>query len=151
MNSNFLHVFIISIWLLTLVACAPGGYNKQRMGATVGAVGGAAACSNVGKGKGKLVAMLACGGIGAWFGSTIGAYMDEIDKRQVINTIQSVPAGVITTWVNHGGSNYVKPTTNYFQSGNQQCRKYQAKILVKGNYETGEGTACRRPDGYWDI
>jgi surface antigen len=152
MNSKIFRVFVISTGLLTLVACAPGGYNKGGRGAIGGALIGAAACSNVGKGSGRIAAMIACAAVGAGIGHSIGSYMDEIDKRRVINTIQSTPTNVQSTWVNHGGHNSVTPITGFIHANDgRKCRKYRAKILVDGKYETGEGSACLRPDGYWDI
>jgi len=141
MNSKLFRVFVIFIWLLTLVACAP-----------LGAVAGAAACSNVGKGKGQLAAMLICGTIGAAIANSIVSKMDNIDKEQVATQLQSTPTNVQSTWVNHGGYNSVTPITGFIDANDgRKCRKYQAKIIVDGKYETGKGSACLRPDGYWDI
>lgn len=151
MNLKIFYFFVISSLLLTLSACAPGGYNKQGTGATLGALGGAAACNNVGKGNGRTAAMIGCALIGGMIGSSIGAYMDEVDRRQIAATLQNTPTNVTATWTNHGGTNYVRPITATFKENGRVCRNYQTKIIIDGNYETGQGTACRRPDGYWDI
>ncbi len=148
MNSNFLHVFIISIWLLTLVACA----TKQKIGAITGVVAGAAACSKIGEGKGRLAAMFICAIGGGIIGSSIGNYMDEADEQRFNATLEHVPTGQIVEWQNPDTNvGWQLMSTQTLQTSNGPCRQYQVGIIIDGNKETGEGTACRRLDGYWDI
>lgn len=152
MNSKFLRLFVVfGCLFVSIAACAPGGYNKQAMGTGIGAALGGALGSNVGKGNGKTAATIVGAIIGGLLGGTIGSYMDEADRMQIGNALGRVPTGQTVGWVNHGGTNYVSPTSNIFTENGQHCRKYQAKIIVDGNYQTGESKACRRNDGYWDI
>jgi len=139
--------FILSLCLL--VACVPG--NRKLGGAAIGTVGGAAACSGIGEGKGKMAAMAVCALMGGIIGATIGSHMDENDKKQVVKAMQNLPTGTQTSWIDDGGVNTVTPVGGFFKENDRYCRKYQAKIIVDGSPETGEGKACKRADGMWDI
>jgi len=151
MNSRLFRFFVIFSCLLASVACTPNGVKKATMGTALGTGAGVAACSNIGKGNGRTAAMAVCGIIGAIIGNSIGSSMDATDRMQLSNTLERVPAGQTVSWVNNGKTSYVMPTSTTFNDSGRHCRKYQMRIIVDGNAETGEGTACRRNDGYWDI
>ena len=139
--------FILSLCLL--VACVPG--NRKLGGAAIGALGGAAACSGIGEGKGKMAAMAVCTLGGLIIGAAIGSHMDENDKKQVGKAMQNLPTGAQASWVDDGGVNTVTPVGDLKKENGRYCRKYRAKIIVDGSPETGEGKACKRSDGMWDI
>jgi len=125
LNSKILHTAIIISLFITLTACNKDTVKKVL---TVGAV--------------------------VMTASFIAHQMemDQQDKNNVVAALVNSPSFTTSTWSNHGGINSVQPTTGFFYDENgRQCRKYQVKIIVDGNYETGEGKACKRPDGYWDI
>lgn len=151
MNSKLFRVFVISIWLLTLVACA----TKPETGAISGVVAGAATCSKIGEGKGRLAAMFLCAVAGGIIGGSIGSYldyMDEADGERLNAALEHSPTGQIIEWQNPDTNvGWQLMSTQTLQTSNGPCRKYQVGIIIDGNKETGEGTACRRPDGYWDI
>lgn len=41
--------------------------------------------------------------------------------------------------------------TRTFQSNGRYCREFQQEITVGGQRQQGFGTACRQPDGAWQI
>jgi surface antigen len=42
--------------------------------------------------------------------------------------------------------------SNYYQSqSGQYCREYTQKIQVGGKSQEAYGTACRQPDGTWQV
>jgi surface antigen len=56
-------------------------------------------------------------------------------------------------WVNpdtgHAGT--VTPVQTYEAAGGQPCREFITTIIVGGREEQGYGTACRQPDGTWQV
>lgn len=56
-------------------------------------------------------------------------------------------------WVNPdtGRSGAVAPTKTYTNAQGQPCREFTSSITIGGKAEQGYGTACRQPDGTWQI
>ncbi len=56
-------------------------------------------------------------------------------------------------WVNPdtGRSGVVAPTRTFSNSQGQPCREFIQTIIIGGREEQGYGTACRQPDGDWQI
>jgi len=82
--------------------------------------------------------------------SYIAKKMDERDKGKVKEALQNSSSGT-SNWNNNGGTNTITTGNNFTDSNGKQCRTYQVKIIVDGNYETGEGKACKLPNGNWEI
>jgi len=142
---------------LVLGGCAQDGYGpKETGGALLGGVGGALLGSRFGKGSGALVTT-AIGALGgAFLGSSIGRSMDKTDRlyaeRSASQAFETYPSGRSAEWRNPDTGNYgtVTPTRTYEQSG-RYCREYETTINVGGRAERGYGTACRQPDGTWQV
>jgi surface antigen len=62
-------------------------------------------------------------------------------------------AGQPTVWQNPdtGNSGSVTPTRTYQLANGQYCREYRQTIVVGGQQNQAYGTACRQPDGTWQI
>ena len=142
---------------LMTAACAESGYGPKQ---TVGGLGGAAAGGLIGaqfgSGSGKLAATAAGVLIGALIGSEIGRQLDEADRiraNEAINRAHSAQIGQTITWNNPQSGNYgtVTPTREGTSSTGAYCREFQQTIVVGGKTEQGYGTACRQPDGSWQI
>ncbi len=140
-----------------LAGCA--GTNsgpKQTGGTLLGAGLGALAGSQIGKGRGKLVAVAVGTLAGAYLGSEVGQSLDRADKLHMARTsataFERVPTGQTTGWTNpdSGNSGTVTPTRTY-QSQGRYCREFQQSVTVGGKTEEAYGTACRQPDGSWEI
>jgi len=43
------------------------------------------------------------------------------------------------------------PLKTYQRPSGQYCREYQQTIYVGGQQQQAYGTACRQPDGSWEI
>jgi surface antigen len=151
--------FTILISLLILTACAENqNAQKQTIGTILGAGLGALVGSQVGDGKGKLVAV-ALGTLGGAFaGSQLGKALDDIDRLKAGETQQSAlennKDGVSSTWKNPntGNSGKVTPTrTVRKERSGEDCRSYEHEILVDGQKEVVKGTACRKSDGSWRV
>lgn len=63
------------------------------------------------------------------------------------------PINQSSTWVNPdtGGSGTVTPIRTYANREGQPCREFQQTIVIDGREQQGYGTACRQPDGSWQI
>lgn len=149
-----------SVAFLMITACTDqygnGPGTKQTVGTLLGAAGGAALGSNIGKGKGQIVGIAAGTLLGAAVGSGIGASLDRADKmyynQTYTRTLETVPSGQTVAWQNpdSGNSGSFTPTRTY-QNNGQYCREFTQTIRVGGQQQQGYGVACRQPDGTWQI
>lgn len=148
------------LFISTLSGCEgtlrDAGIKKADLGLLTGAIGGAWLGSNVGKGKGQIVAIAAGTLLGATLGQSIGSSLDKADiayYNQVSqNTLETARTGSTIDWQNPntGTSGSITPVRTY-QRVSTYCREYQQTILVGGRTVEGFGTACRQPDGSWKI
>lgn len=130
-------------------------------GALVGTLGGAALGGFLGSQIGGGTTQLALTGAGVLVGGLVGNQLGKAltcqDQQQVQNTTQQTletqKSGTTIAWNNpdSGHSGTVTPTKTYQQANGQYCREFQQTINVNGQTETGYGTACRRPDGSWEV
>jgi surface antigen len=77
------------------------------------------------------------------------AYYNQASQT-ALNTGQN---GASLPWNNPqtGNSGTITPTNYYQNTSGQYCREYNQTINVGGKTERGYGTACRQPDGTWQI
>lgn len=148
--------FIIGVLCLALTACAEGR-EGETIGTVAGGALGAVLGSQFGGGKGKLAAVAIGAIAGAWGGSALGKKMDKADKVYAQRTAQDAMeynnSGQTSTWRNpdSGNSGTVTPVQTYENATGKNCREFETSIYVDGNQEKGTGTACRQPDGTWQI
>jgi len=148
---------ILPLALAVSLAACQGAGPKQTGGALVGAAAGGFLGSQIGGGAGKLAATALGAAAGMWLGSEIGRSLDENDRRYANQTAQqsleTVPAGTTSTWVNpdSGHTGTVTPTRTYQTTEGRYCREFQQTVTVGGRTEEAYGTACRQPDGSWQI
>jgi surface antigen len=132
-----------------------GSVNKSDVGTVAGAIGGGVIGSTMGSGAGKTAATIG----GALLGGLqrLGASLDNADRAAADNTYQRAmetsQPGQSLPWKNANTGNYGSVTpSNYYQNADgQYCREFTQKITVGGRTEQGHGTACRQPDGSWQI
>lgn len=133
------------------------GPDKTDIGTLLGAGLGAAAGTSMTHGKGKIAGGVIGALLGAGIGHEIGASLDRADMQYYQQTqqraLETAQAGQALPWQNpkSGHSGVVIPQQPYQDSSGQYCREFQNKITVGGRTETGYGTACRQPDGSWQI
>lgn len=134
-----------------------GGLSKSDIGTGLGAAGGAVIGSSFGKGNGRVVGGVLGALIGAGVGNSIGASLDRADMTYYNQTSQkafeTAQPGQSLPWQNpqSGNSGTITPAAPYRADNGQYCREFQNKITVGGKTESGYGTACRQPDGSWQI
>lgn len=163
-------IIAIAISALMVTACTqPMGHagqgvtqggnsiNKQDVGTLAGAIGGGIIGSNVGGGKGAIAGTIGGTLLGAMLGSSIGASLDKADMAYYNQASQSAlekgQTGKSLPWSNPqtGNSGVITPSSYYQTANGQYCREYTQKITVGGKTQEGTGTACRNPDGSWQI
>jgi surface antigen len=133
------------------------GASHQAGGAILGGLVGAAVGSQVGNGKGKLVAVGVGTVIGALVGSDVGRAMDERDRAYATGSfghaMETSPTCTTITWNNQQTGNYgsVTPVQTYEPEPGRYCREFQQQVMIGGNLQDAYGTACRQPDGSWEI
>lgn len=133
------------------------GMSKADWGTAAGAIAGGVAGYQFGGGKGKAIATVAGTLLGGALGRSIGSSLDRGDMAYY-NTasqraLETGQPGQALPWNNPQTGNYgsVTPQAYYQNSSGQYCREYSQTINVGGRSERGYGTACRMPDGTWQI
>lgn len=130
--------------------------NKQGVGTGAGLLVGGLLGSQFGKGNGKIAATILGAGAGAWIGGSIGESLDAQDRKlmekNAQNALESAPTGSTFAWNNPDNENQgnFTPTKTYQREG-QYCREYTQTVMVGQKAEKAYGTACRQPDGQWQI
>lgn len=134
-----------------------GGLNKQDIGTVFGGVAGGVLGNQVGGGKGRTAATIAGTLLGAALGNSLGESLDRADMTYYNQTSQqaldSGKTGQAFPWSNTqtGNSGTVTPGNYYKTETGQYCREYSQTITVGGKSQRAFGTACRQPDGTWQI
>ena len=130
-----------------------GNCNTQLIGGLVGAAAGGFAGSQIGDGKGQLIATAAGTFLGLVIGSEVGRQIDEVDRTCAGQIFEQAPDNQPVVWENPDqGSRYeVTPSRSFNDGQGHQCREYQATVVVADQRNQGYGTACRQPDGSWQI
>ena len=137
--------------------CASRAPEHEGLLALLGAIGGAAVGYQIGDGGGKALAMFLGTIIGAGVGSGVGRELDEAARYRLAGATQyaleSRPSGTRTIWRVSGGRacGVVVPEPAFKNERDQYCREFQQTVVVDGREESAYGTACRRPDGQWEI
>ena len=140
---------------LVFSACATAQDNPKT---TVGALGGAAAGGLIGAAAGGGAAGIVGGVLlGGLLGGAVGNALDQRDKELAIKeaqySLENSKSGHSSQWQNpdSGNSGSFTPTRTYQTESGQYCREYTQEIMVGGERHESYGTACRQPDGSWQI
>src|SRR5262245_57876658 len=127
---------------------------KAVLGTVLGGAPGAGIAAAAGGGPGAIVG---AGLGGALIGGLIGNRLDARDKRMANAAAQQAfennQAGQTSVWNNpdSGNSGSITPTRTYELANGQYCRSYKQTIIIGGEPQPSYGTACRQPDGTWQI
>lgn len=126
-----------------------------------GVLGGAAAGgflgSKIGDGRGQLAAVAAGTVLGAFLGREVGGVLEATDVAcadYAAHQAYRAPVGQEIVWNNprtgHSGTLIPLREGRHAASG-RYCREYQQTVTVGGRVAQAYGTACRQPDGSWEI
>lgn len=148
------------------LAAATAGTGCQSVGntisdapkTTIGGLGGAVAGGILGERLGGHTGGIIAGAmIGGLVGGAVGNLLDQRDRELALKTahrsLETAPTGATSTWVNPdtGNEGSFTPTRTWQEPSGTYCREYQQTIEVGGETQQSYGTACRQPDGSWQI
>jgi surface antigen len=155
MRSQLVKGIAVVVTAAFLMSCQSAANNPKT---TVGAMGGAAAGGLIGSAAGGGSAGIAAGVIlGGLLGGAVGNALDQRDKelamKQAQMSLETGRTGQSGGWQNpdSGNSGTFTPTRTYQQPNGQYCREYTQQIVVGGEKKQSYGTACRQPDGTWQV
>lgn len=136
---------------LTLGACAGAGPNQQAGGFSGALIGGIVG-SQIGGGPGERIAAgLAGAAIGGLIGGQIGANLDaEEQRRAYLAQQRAFASNQRVTWRGDDAYGEVIPFEPT-RTARGYCREYQHTVYIGGRPQQAYGTACRQPDGSWQI
>jgi surface antigen len=95
--------------------------------------------------------------LGAFVGNEAGKSLDRADRlyasRAEYEALEHTPTGSSTPWRNPDTGHYgsVTPIETYEAAGGQYCREFQHQAQIGGRSRDVYGTACRTPDGQWQM
>jgi surface antigen len=141
----------------TVVACQADLGPKQAVGALAGAGVGGLLGSQIGHGKGQLAATAAGTLLGAFLGNEAGKSLDRADRlyasQAEYQALEYTPAGSSTEWRNPDSGHHgaVTPIETYETASGGYCREFQHRAKIGGRTQNVYGTACRTPDGEWQV
>lgn len=128
-----------------------GRCNREMIGKLLGGAAGAAAGSQIGDGRGRLAAIVAGTIVGFVVGGEVGRAMDRTDALCIDQALEHAPDGETITWANDRRQYAVTPEGSFQRGDGRYCREYQATSTVGGQRVQTYGTACRQPDGSWQL
>lgn len=145
-------VLTASAFAVGIAGCAQNP-SQETVGGLTGAVIGGVVGHQIGEGRGKDLATIAGAVIGAAVGSNIGRHLDAQDELRAQQALETNRIGQVSAWTNPdtGAQIALTPTRTYENPYGQYCREYQTEVIVGGQVEKAYGTACRQPDGSWQI
>ncbi len=126
---------------------------REQLGQALGAVAGGVAGYQVGKGHGKAAAVIGGTIIGALIGGHVGRSMDDVDQNCIGQILEHAPPSQPIVWQNpqSDGQYQVTPQQPYQDASGRYCREYQTTAVIGGQPQQVYGTACRQPDGSWQL
>ncbi len=146
---------VACVAVLLFVSCAPG--SKKDIGAISGMIAGGAIANDLAHGnKNKGIATVLGAFIGGAIGQSIGEQLDAADKilasGAYTQALEKTPSNESVVWKNPDSGNYGSFTPGpAYQANNRQCREYNQEVFIGGAKQEAYGTACRRPDGSWQV
>jgi surface antigen len=127
--------------------------NREALGTLLGGTIGGLAGSQIGRGDGRTAATIAGALLGALVGQSIGRSMDQVDHYCTGQTLEYAQDQQTIQWQNPDtrASYNVTPISTYEARDGRYCREYVTQSRIGGQLRESYGTACRQPDGSWQI
>jgi len=142
-----------------LVGAAGAGYiaanrcKREALGAVLGGVVGGVAGAELGKREHREAATIAGALIGVLVGQSIGRSLDRVDQYCTGQTLEYADDRQTVEWRDPDAeARYrVTPTSTYEARDGRYCREYTSQATIGGQQRQTYGTACRQPDGAWEV
>jgi hypothetical protein len=81
----------------------------------------------------------------------VGMTIEGSDRDCVLGALEMLPDQRQIAWTGEAGEIFRVSTERTFRSQDLLCRDYTAQIQIDGQKQQTIGTACRRPDGQWEV
>jgi surface antigen len=168
-TNSFLTAPLVTVMTLALAAAllmtagstparADSNCSNTNTGGVLGGIAGAALGgflgSQFGSGGGKTAATIGGVVLGGIAGNQLGKELTCEDEEYVEDTTyESLESGEDAAWRNTESGNYgeVRPGDVYTDARGYECRAFEQEIYVNGQPVKDTGTACKQPDGSWQI
>lgn len=142
-------VMMCSAMILTGCTTQP---TQEQSGMVIGGLLGGVLGAQVGQGSGRTAATIIGTMAGAVIGGNVGRSMDDRDRMHTALALENVRTGVPTQWRNPDtGNAYTVVPTRTYETQQGPCREYTVHAVVGGEADKVYGTACRQPDGSWQM
>ncbi len=153
MKTRFVFVSVACFVASVLTGCTTTSGPNEQAGMVIGGMlGGLLGAQADGDRDWRNVAIIAGTMAGTAIGGAIGRSMDETDRLRASQTLETVRTGVSSAWRNPDtGYEYQFTPTRTFDRAGRPCREYTIDAVIGGRTEQIYGTACRQPDGSWDV
>lgn len=149
---KFKSMTVAAMCTMLMSGCAHYQSEQEQSGMVIGGVLGGLLGSQFGGGDGRIAAIVLGSLAGAAVGGSVGHSMAEVDKRKTAQTLEHVRTGVPASWRNpDNGNHYVVVPTRTYDAASGPCRDYTIDAIIAGKKDQVFGTACRQPDGSWQV
>jgi len=146
-----------ALLILALAGCEAGGM-RMGPGTATGGIGGAAAGGLLGAALGGGSTGIASGVlIGGLLGAGVGQVLDQrsqsMQSQTVARALETSQSGTTTSWANpdNGNRGTVTPLRTFQGQNGNYCRDFQQSVVINGQSQQVNSTACRQPDGSWQT
>lgn len=129
--------------------------NEEMAGQIIGGIIGGVVGRQFGDGRGRTAMTV----LGATAGAMIGGNLarnravSRWEQEAAYRAFEHTPSGQAVEWrdpdSSHRGS--FTPQRTYRNTQGSYCREYSQWVVIDGREERAYGTACRQPDGSWQI
>ena len=143
--------------VLLLAGCATDGpvREQQTAGAVLGGLIGGVIGHQFGDGRGRTAMTVIAATTGALIGGELAREraISEREREAAYLALESRPSGEVVRWRDpdldqHG---WYVPQRTWQAADGRYCREYQQVVVIDGREQRAYGTACRQPDGSWQI
>lgn len=126
---------------------------EGALGTLLGGLVGGVLGSTIGDGNGRIAATMGGAVLGGLAGGQVGASMAPADHLCVAKALEFVNDSQPIAWRNpdNGASYQVTPVRTERRAGGGYCREYNTTATIGGTVQRVYGTACRQPDGSWQL
>jgi surface antigen len=149
-------VAVVAVLLIVALAGCEAGGMRMGPGTASGGLGGAAAGGLLGAALGGGSTGIASGVlIGGLLGAGVGQMLDQrsqqMQSQTVSRALETSQSGTTTSWTNpdNGNRGTVTPLRTFRGQDGNYCREFQQSVVIEGQNQQLNSTACRQPDGSW--
>jgi surface antigen len=138
---------VVAMLTALILIAVTGCETREKTGALVGGTTGAVLGREIG--DGTAATLLGAVG-GALLGREVGKRLDERDRKEIAETLETRETGEAQAWTNPDtGERFEVTPTETFSKDGRPCRSF--RMEVEGQDEDVTGIACRTASGDWEI